>query len=156
MERPGPYIKPGRLWEVVIGKYAEIRDKHPQDQGGYGENAEVVLREYERTEEWNRKETIADANAKNEARKEWNKVADAMVVIVDAVNGRSAKHVAKAMYIGISREHRTLQNKGIAAIFEFLRIYKDTAYDLRNWSAVVAAAQVSQLAEDESIVFPVI
>lgn len=78
-----------------------------------------------------------------------------MDVICNAVNGRT-KHVAKAMYIGISRNHRTLQNQAVAAMFDFLRIYKDTAYDLRNWSAVVAAAQTTQMAEDEEIIFPFI
>lgn len=139
-----------------MSKYAEIRDKYPQDRGGYGENAKVVIEEYQQTDVWDRDMTVGEAEAKAVIREEWNEIAVAMDVIVSAVNGKSAKKVAKAMYIGVSRGHRALQNKAVAAVFEFLRIYKDTAYDLRNWSAVVAAAQVSQMAEDEGIVFPVI
>ncbi len=142
-----------------MNKYAEIKDKYPQDRGGYGENAKVVIEEYQQTEThnpWGGDLTIAEIAAKTKVRNRWNEIADAMNVLAAAVNGRNMKDVAKAMYIGISREHRTLQNQAVAAMFEFLRIYKDTAYDLRNWSAVVAAAQVSQMAEDEGIVFPFI
>jgi hypothetical protein len=139
-----------------MSKYAEIKDKYPQDRGGYDENAKVVIEEYQSIGEWQREETIAEAENNAEIRKEWDRIADAIAVIADAVNGRNVKDVAKAMYIGVSRNHRTLQNQAVAAMFEFLRIYKDTAYDLRNWSAVVAAAQVSQMAEDEGIVFPFI
>lgn len=140
----------------VMSKYSEIGDRYPRDRGDYGENAMEVLKEHEEYEQRLRGETFEDADAKIAVRKEWSEIADAMRVITNAVNGGSARKVAKAMYIGVSAHHRSLQNKVIAAMFELLRIYKDTAYDLRNWSAVVAAAQVSQLAEDESIVFPVI
>ncbi len=139
-----------------MNKYAEIKDKYPQDRGGYGETAKVVIEEYQQTGKWDRDDTLAEAEARAVIREEWNEIANAMNVIADSVNGRNMKDVAKAMYIGITREHRTLQNQAVAAMFEFLRIYKDTAYDLRNWSAVVAAAQVSQMAEDEGIVFPFI
>ena len=139
-----------------MSKYAEIKDKYPQDRGGYDENAKVVIEEYQQTGKWDRDDTLAEAEARAVIREEWNEIANAMNVIADSVNGRNMKDVAKAMYIGITREHRTLQNQAVAAMFEFLRIYKDTAYDLRNWSAVVAAAQVSQMAEDEGIVFPFI
>jgi len=139
-----------------MNKYAEIKDKYPQDRGGYGENAKVVIEEYQQTGKWDRDDTLAEAEVRAVIREEWSEIANAMNVIADSVNGRNMKDVAKAMYIGITREHRTLQNQAVAAMFEFLRIYKDTAYDLRNWSAVVAAAQVSQMAEDEGIVFPFI
>lgn len=139
-----------------MSKYAEIKNKYPQDRGRCDENAKVVIEEYQQTEIWNQDMSVGEAEIKTKVRERWNEIADAMRVITDAVNGRNAKEVAKAMYIGVTREHRTLQNQAVAAMFEFLRIYKDTAYDLRNWSAVVAAAQVSQMAEDEGIVFPFI
>ena len=139
-----------------MSKYAEIKDKYPQDRGSYAENALAIIEEYQETGKWGQDDTIAEAEARAVIREEWNEIAGAMNVLGAAVNGRNAKDVAKAMCIGISGNHRTLQNQAVAAMFEFLRIYKDTAYDLRNWSAVVAAAQVSQMAEDEGIVFPFI
>lgn len=135
--------------------YDEIRESYPQDRGGYKENATDAIEDYQKIGAWDEEETIEQAEAKAKVRDEWDKIADAMDVICTAVNGRT-KHVAKAMYVGISRNHRTLQNQAVAAMFDFLRIYKDTAYDLRNWSAVIAAAQTTQMAEDESIVFPFI
>ena len=117
--------------------YKELRERYPEDLGQYGPDAKTAIKGYQ-------------------GRPEDEKVADAMAVICGAVNGGNVTEVAQAMYVGMSRNHRTLQNQAVHAMFEFLRIYRHTAYDLRNYSTVVAAAQVTKLVEDESIRFPYI
>ena len=59
-----------------MSKYAEIKDKYPQDRGGYDENAKVVIEEYQQTETYDPEGTVADANAKTVVRDRWDKIAD--------------------------------------------------------------------------------
>ncbi len=136
--------------------YAEIKEKYPQDFGGGGGKAREVHDKYLLAGEWSREESIEAAERKAKEREEWDRIADAVGVIQDAVNHSDPKAVAEALYIGLARGHRTLQAQTVAAILHLLRIYKDTDYDLRNHAAVVAAAQITQFADDQSIYIPLI
>ncbi len=140
-----------------MSKYSEIKDGFPKDFGSHRANADGALYKYQELQRVdNPSETMDDLNLKARKREEWDKIIAAVKVITDAVNHTDSETVAKAMFVGMSREHRTLQALSMKAIFQFLKVYQDSAYDLRNWSAVVAAAQVTQFTEDEFIYFPLI
>ena len=135
--------------------YDKIRDSHLADRGSFEGNAKAAVEEYQ-NQHWNTEMTVEEIDKLAEVRKEWDKIGEAANILCSAVNGGNVKEVAKAFYMGFCKNHRTLQNQGIATLIEFLRIYKDTNYDLRNVVAVQAAAQIAQFADDQDMIFPLI
>ena len=100
--------------------------------------------------------TEEDAERMCKERERWDSVADAMKTIADAVNSGSPDVVAQMMYMGLEKEHRTLQAQTVCAMIKFMSIYKDAAYDLRNRAAVGAAEQVAQFVEGIKMYIPLI
>lgn len=76
--------------------------------------------------------------------------------LTHTLNGGSPKRVAKALYIGLCNQHRTLQAQAIQALLELLKLYKDSDYDLRNHAAVVEAALVTEFLDREGFGIPLI
>jgi hypothetical protein len=101
-------------------------------------------------------ETVEDADKRLKERHEWDDIGNAIKVLTEAVNKHNAMKVAKMMYVALKPEHRTLQNQLIASMLFLMEIYKDTDYDLRNWSAVVASDRIAEVVKNEDIVFPLI
>lgn len=133
-----------------------VYESIPENRYEYEGKAKEAVERYQKIGEWDREESIEAAESKAAQRVEWDKIAEVANVLASAVNGGSAKKGAQALYIGVSRSHRTLQNQIVHLLVEFLSIYKDTAYDLRNQAAVVAAKQITQKVEEDGLVFPVI
>ena len=133
-----------------------VYEEIPEDRYEFEGAAKAAIERYHEVGTWQPEESLEVAESKANRRNEWDKIAEAAKVLTSAVNGRSAKMVAQAFYIGMSHDHRSLQNQAIHALVEFFRIYKDTAYDLRNQAAVVAARQITQKVDEDGLVFPTI
>lgn len=137
-------------------KYEEIAKSYPRDFGSNRANADGAIHKYQNLKSPSNRETIDEADRALREAEKWDAIIDAVKVLTNAVNGSDAEMVAKAMFMGLAKSHRTLQAKLFSAIFKMFNIYKDSSYDLRNVSAVIASAQVTQFAEDEYIRFPLI
>jgi len=100
--------------------------------------------------------TLADAERMIVNKEWWDHIGEAMETLSHALNGSNPKEVAQAMFIKVAHDHRTLQAQTIAAFIEFMSIYKDAAYDLRNKAAVDAATKITQFAKDANLYIPLI
>ena len=139
-----------------MSKYLDIREGYPRDYGNFKNEANAVVHEYQILKAPSTCENLDEAVKQIDEAKIWDEIRDAMAVLVNAVNRHSPEKVAKAMLIGMINNHRTLQASFFKALFKFFDLYKDASYDLRNHSAVVAAAQVTEFAKEEYIGFPLI
>lgn len=100
--------------------------------------------------------TIEEAERMIVEKEAWDDIAKAMRILSHAVNRWDSKSVAKAMYVGIHEDHRTLQAQVIDSMFRFLSIYAGASYDLRNKAAVEAAGKLAGFAQENSIYIPLI
>lgn len=99
---------------------------------------------------------IEDAERLIIEKERWDDVVKAMGIISHAVNCGGSEEVAKAMFVGIGDDHRTLQAMIVNAMLKFLPIYSDATYDLRNKAAVEAAGKVAQFVKDNAVYIPLI
>lgn len=100
--------------------------------------------------------TIEQAERRGNAVERFEDVIALGEKLADMTNSRNAKEVAKGLFIGVSREHRTLQAQAVSAMIEFLKLYRENSFDGRNRVAVVAADRISQLVDEENIYIPLI
>ena len=143
-------------------KYQEIVDSYPGYgpvcSGGLKRAALEVVKEYEDLYKFPKFKGMSDAEIKGRIlrKKAFDEDSEIMDRLTHAVNGGNYKDIAKAMYLGLCNQHRTLQAQAIKAILELLRIYKDSDYDLRNHAAVVESALVTEFLDKEGFGIPFI
>lgn len=138
-------------------KTTELFSSYPENRYQRGDRAVKALESYDDAQNvWDRDTTIAEAERRHKESERWDAVVTVGEHIASLVNSRSVEELAKGLYVGLSRQHRTLQAQSIAALIKLLGIYRDADYDLRNRAAVIAAERISQLVDDEHIGIPLI
>lgn len=147
---------------MAISKYVERLEEIGQD-GYFGDVSEAAIEAIE-----NRINPDVDddmslleaehlyARTKKE-REFFDEVSDIVRKLADVVNvmGRE-KDLALAMYRGLTNQHRTLQAGLIRTFIDMLRIYSDTAYDLRNAGAVAASQIITEAVDEAGVSIPLI
>jgi len=135
-----------RVLETVPGGGISFPWRFEMDRNGYRHvgKAREALDAYEafRVEPGM---AYADAERVIARQEKWDKVGQAMATLSQFVNGSTPGELAQAMFRYVGNDHRTLQAQTVKTIIEFLKIYQDAAFDLRNEAAVLAAEKLSQV-----------
>lgn len=138
-------------------EYQKVVDRYPADYGDLKGKALEAVEEYHDLNYPNfGKLSDSEIHSLIARKKAIDEDSEISKRLTHTINGGRPKEVAKALYLGLCKEHRTLQAQAIKTILELLKLYKDTNYDLRNHAAVVAAAVISEAVEHEELYIPLI
>jgi len=149
-------------YKMRTPEYQKVVDSYPVTSAGvYGEwkgEALKTLEEYNDLYVHPCLDRMSDDEIRNRIARKKAIDEDSEIAnqLTHAVNSGSPEKVAKALYLGLCNQHRTLQAKAIKALLELLKLYKDSDYDLRNHAAVVEAALVTEFLDREGFGIPLI
>ena len=139
------------------GVFLDTLAKTPEFRPDRGQAVRDVYDEYRDFKDFNiRGMTLEEAERRGKKVERFENVVSLGETLADMTNSRNAKEVAKGLFIGVSRQHRTLQAQAVSAMIEFLKLYRENSFDGRNRVAVVAADRISQLVDEENIYIPLI